>query len=88
MALILDASKCCFFAHGRRLNIGMSNTDVIVKTEINRWLWSMLGREQLVYDWWHGANRAFDGQTPEQVYQSGAEGRAQVRDYVQGHLQR
>lgn len=66
----------------------MSSTEVITKVQINRWLHAMLGREQLVYDWWHGANRAFEGQTPEQVYQSGAAGRAQVRDYVFSHLQR
>jgi len=27
----------------------------------------MVGRE-LVHQWWNGANRAFDGDTPEQMY--------------------
>ena len=66
----------------------MSSTEVITKIQINRCLLAMLGREQLMYDWWNSANRAFDGQTPEQVYQSGAAGRRQVRDYVFSHLQR
>jgi hypothetical protein len=28
---------------------------------------AMVGRE-LVHQWWNGANRAFDGDTPEQMY--------------------
>lgn len=62
------------------INIRMN--DVVTKPPLNRILFALLGREQLVHDWWNSANRAFDGQTPEEVYQSGPEGRARVRDYL------
>jgi hypothetical protein len=66
--------------HPFGINISMS--DVVTKPPLNRILFALLGREQLVYDWWNSANRAFDGQTPEAVYQSGPAGRIRVRDYL------
>lgn len=56
--------------------------DVIIKRPLNRILFALLGRIELVDDWWHNPNRAFDDKTPDEVYQSGAEGRKQVAKYL------
>ena len=57
-------------------------SDVVIKPPLNRILLGLLGREQLIHDWWNSPNRAFDMKTPEEVYQSGPQGRVQVRDYI------
>jgi hypothetical protein len=62
----------------------MEDKIVIVKIVINRHLQSMLGRSELVDAWWNSENKAFDGKTPDEVYQTGAEGRLSVYQYVLG----
>jgi len=62
----------------------MEDKSVIVKIVINRHLQSMLGRSELVDAWWNSENKAFDGKTPDEVYQTGAEGRLSVYQYVLG----
>jgi len=62
----------------------MEDKIVIVKIVINRHLQSMLGRSELVDAWWNSENKAFDGKTPDEVYQTGAEGRLRVYQYVLG----
>jgi hypothetical protein len=54
----------------------------IIKSDINRYLQSMLGRTELVDGWWYSPNKAFDGKTPDEVYQTGADGRKRVYEYV------
>jgi len=56
----------------------------IIKSDINRYLQPMLGRPELVDGWWNSENKAFDGKTPNEVYQTGAEGRLRVYQYVIG----
>jgi hypothetical protein len=56
----------------------------IVKSDINRYLYAMIGSTQLVDGWWDSENKAFDGKTPDEVYQTGAEGRLSVYQYVLG----
>jgi hypothetical protein len=58
--------------------------ETIVKLTLNKMLFSYMGRHELVDMWWHSPNKAFDGKTPDTVYQSGEEGRKAVSDYVQG----
>ncbi|NBS70583.1 hypothetical protein EBT31_16960 [bacterium] len=53
-----------------------------MKVEINRYLFAMLGVQSLVELWWHRPNRNWDGKTPDEIYQSGPEGREQVFAYV------
>jgi len=56
---------------------------VIVKSDINRMLTYILGEGQMVIDlWWTSRNIAMAGKSPEEVYQSGDEGRAFVYNYV------
>jgi hypothetical protein len=54
----------------------------IIKSDINRHLYAMLGRVELVDGWWDSPNKAFDGKTPDEVYQTGADGRKRVFEYV------
>jgi hypothetical protein len=44
----------------------------------------MMGSPQLVDGWWDSENKEFDGKTPDEVYQTGAEGRLRVYQYVLG----
>ena len=56
-----------------------------IKTALNECLMAMLGSEQLVSDWWKSPNKAFDMQTPNQVWEEDYD---RVRSYVVGFLQR
>jgi hypothetical protein len=38
------------------------------ETRLNRMLMSLLGSDELVQRWWTSPNRAFDYQTPKQVF--------------------
>ena len=58
--------------------------NVIIKSDINRYLYAMMGSPQLVDGWWDSPNKAFDLKTPDEVYQTGAEGRLRVYQYVLG----
>ena len=62
----------------------MSN-NVIIRKDIDKMLFPLLGRVELVEDWWHSPNKAFNMQTPAGVYWSGEEGRHKVYNYVAGH---
>lgn len=55
---------------------------VIVKSDINKMLAFILGEGQIVDMWWTAPNIAMAGKSPEQVYQSGDEGRQYVYNYV------
>lgn len=55
---------------------------VIIKSMINRYLLSMLGRAELVDDWWIRPNKNWDNKTPNDIYYSGSEGREEVYRYV------
>jgi len=54
----------------------------IIKSNVNQYLYAMIGKPELVDLWWDKPNRAFDMKTPNEVYQTGSEGRNQVYDYV------
>lgn len=60
----------------------MEDKIVIVKVVINRYLQAMLGRPELVDAWWHSKNKTFDMKTPDEIYQTGADGRNRVYQYV------
>lgn len=55
---------------------------VIIKSDINRYLYAMIGSPQLVDGWWHSPNKAFDMKTPDEVYQENEDGRKRVYTYV------
>lgn len=56
-----------------------------VKVTLNRLLFAMIGRAELVDLWWDSPNKAFDGKTPNEVYFSGEEGRQKVINYIHFH---
>ena len=58
--------------------------NVIIKSDINRYLYAMMGSPQLVDGWWDSPNKAFDMKTPDEIYQVDAEGRKRVYQYVLG----
>jgi len=55
---------------------------VIVKADINRMLLTLVGREELIPEWWNSMNIGLYGKTPNELYQSGDEGRQLVYNYV------
>lgn len=57
---------------------------VEVKLTLNKMLFAMFGRHELVDQWWISPNKGFDGKTPDEVYQSGEEGRRKVVNYILG----
>ena len=57
----------------------------VVKVTLNRLLFAMLGRIELVDQWWQSPNKGFDGKTPDEVYLSGEDGRKKVADYIHYH---
>lgn len=56
--------------------------NVIIKSDINRYLYAMLGRVELIDSWWHTSNKAFNMLTPNEVYQQNEDGRKRVYEYV------
>lgn len=54
----------------------------IVKVSLNKYLYALLGRQELVDQWWESPNRAFEGMAPNEVYLSGEDGRKQVAKYI------
>jgi len=58
--------------------------NVIIRKDIDKMLLVLIGNVALVDSWWNTPNKAFDKQTPEQVYWSGEDGRLKVYNYVAG----
>jgi hypothetical protein len=59
---------------------------IIVKVNLNKYLYTLLGRQELIDSWWHSPNKAFENKTPDEVYQSGEEGREKVAKYILGFI--
>lgn len=57
----------------------------IIKLILNKYLYAMLGRQELIDQWWNSPNKAFDLKTPNEIYLSGEEGRKKVADYIMFH---
>jgi hypothetical protein len=57
----------------------------IIKLTLNKYLYAMLGRSELIDQWWDSPNKAFDNKTPNEIYLSGEEGRKKVADYIMFH---
>ena len=55
---------------------------IYIRSELNRILFDMIGDWDLVAQWWHSENKAFDDKTPLEIYWSGPEGRVSVTDYI------
>jgi hypothetical protein len=59
----------------------MSRT--IIKSDVNRMLYNSLGfNNSTIESWWNSHNVNFNFNTPESIYQSGAEGRQLVYNLV------
>lgn len=59
----------------------------IVKSDIDNWLLALLGRQELVEQWWTGSNFHFGMKTPIEVYQGTDEQRESVIRYVRSFVQ-
>ena len=60
-----------------------SNKDeVVVKVTLNKMLFALIGRNELVEAWWSSPNKGFNSKTPDEVYQSGPDGRKEVARYI------
>jgi hypothetical protein len=56
---------------------------MVIKSDVNRMLYDSLGfTDYTVNSWWNSENVNFNFNTPESVYQSGAEGRQLVFNLV------
>ena len=60
-------------------------TQIYTRNTLNRILYSLLGRSDLVDRWWHSSNKGFDGKAPNEVYWSGEQGRQDVAAYILKH---
>jgi hypothetical protein len=58
----------------------MSQT--IIKSDINKMLYGILGNMSSVESWWHSENINFNLYTPEYIYHSGDAGHKLVHDLV------
>ncbi len=63
-------------------------SEVVVKSDVNKYLYKVLGNNFMVDSWWHTENFHFDLKTPEEVYQSGDAGRQRVFEYVRNAFER
>lgn len=55
---------------------------IYVKSQLNRILFGLLGDMQLVDQWWHSGNKAFDDKTPNEIYYSGEQGKRDIASYI------
>lgn len=55
---------------------------IVVRAELNRILFALLGRTELIDQWWESPNKAFAGNTPNEVYWDGEDGRKRVAKYI------
>ena len=60
-------------------------TKIYTRTTLNEMLYDLIGRAELVDQWWNSSNKAFDGKSPVEVYHSGEDGRRLVADYILTH---
>jgi hypothetical protein len=64
----------------------MSEYVIRKQTTLNKWLLSMLGNDTLVDRWWLSPNRAFNGLTPQELYDRNELGKHTVTSYLFEHL--
>jgi hypothetical protein len=55
---------------------------IIIKSDVNKMLHSILGNLSSIENWWHSENTNFNFKTPDEIYQSGDTGRQLVYDLV------
>jgi len=61
-------------------------SQMIIKSDVNKVLYGILGNMNSVESWWHSENINFNLYTPEHIYQSGDAGRKLVYDLVSMHV--
>ena len=52
-----------------------------MKQKANTILRALLGNEELIIRWWNSSNKAFDGDLPDELWQTNA-GRVKVYNYL------
>ena len=52
-----------------------------MKQKANTILRALLGSEELIIRWWNSSNKAFDGDLPDELWQTSA-GRVKVYNYL------
>lgn len=55
---------------------------IYTRTTLNGMLYELLGRAELVDQWWNSSNKAFDGKTPNEIYWANEQGRQEVANYI------
>ena len=55
---------------------------IYVKSQLDRILLGLLGSLQLVDEWWHSSNKAFEGKAPIEVYHTNEQGKQDVASYI------
>jgi hypothetical protein len=60
-------------------------TNLSPKEKLNIVLFSMLGSDELVGQWWRSPNYHWALSTPDDVWESGEDGKKQVIQYILGH---
>jgi hypothetical protein len=55
---------------------------IYTRTTLNGMLYELLGRAELVDQWWNSNNKAFDGKTPNEIYWANEQGRQEVANYI------
>ena len=55
------------------------------ENKVNRMLKALLGSDELVQRWWASPNRAFDGEIPDDLWNT-SEGRKRIYKYVLDQL--
>jgi len=78
----MDTSNVQLTRWRMNLNEEKMENSVFVKLLINDYLLGMLGKEELVEEWWHRYNKNWNDKTPHSIYESGPEGRKEVYYYV------
>lgn len=66
--------------------LGVEKMNIRQKHVIDTWLYSMLGSDALVARWWTSPNRAFNGLTPQELYDRNELGKHTVTSYVFEYL--
>lgn len=57
-----------------------------MEEKVNKILKGLLGSEELIQRWWNSPNRAFDGEIPDDLWNTSS-GRKQVYTYLLNQLE-
>ena len=61
-------------------------TKAIIRSDVNNWVYRIIGDHQMAEMWWNIPNQAFDNRTPQDVYTGTEQERQALIEYVSKHL--